>query len=176
MKITFVVALSLLLAWFAWNCFPTPLGDSRVFMPPCIAVARGDGLVNHFDQMLTLDPTGQDRWFHYPPLFPEIVGHLMPHATAQSAIRTLGFLGMVAFIMTAWLWRARPWSWLLVGALATRATHLSYMSGSRTETLAAMIVTAALILGRKSWPFLWGLLALCHPAGAALALMIWGCV
>jgi hypothetical protein len=172
------------LLWaFAVKCFPTPLGDSRMYVPPALSVAQGRGLTNQFDrfEIPNLDKTGAGRFFNYPPLFPLLTGHLTKFlsgsGTPEGIFLVMGFYGVLTLVLTQMIFlvlvrRSLCSVPLAVFAILTRTLQLSYMTGFRAEALGSIWSHTSMLLALL-YPglvipqgILLGLMAVTHPAGA----------
>ncbi|MEI6426838.1 MAG: hypothetical protein WCO45_00410 [Pseudanabaena sp. ELA607] len=77
--------------------FPIPGGDAIAFVPAAVSYSAGNGLKNiiYLLSFIT-DVQHQGRFSHYPPLFPWLVGALMPHHTVQAAFFILGLFSLIS--------------------------------------------------------------------------------
>jgi len=186
------VVSCLLIVLSALYMFPLPGTDARAFIPPAIRYSSGAGLDNPISPLaFDTDLQNQDRFYFYTPLFPWLVGFLMPKATTQAAFMVAAIMRVVA---VAWL------SFLLVkianrtrtGLNSTVAIVIALMVFSyagmflptvgRPEILASIFLVAGvtIVLYTKGLVeailqgCIFGLLGATHPAGAVIAVAVFG--
>ncbi len=80
--------------------FPIPGGDAVAFMPAAIRYSSGFGLDNPiYPLSFATDIKHLGRFCQYPPLFPWIVGFLMPSPTTKSAFLILGLFSSISICL-----------------------------------------------------------------------------
>ncbi len=101
-RVIIVVAGTLVVILFlmGWFVFPKPFGDARAYVGTAVSYARGHGLTNPIYASTTFDPAGLRRCL-YVPLYPWMVGQLMPTATIQAAFMVHGMFSGLCVVLRA---------------------------------------------------------------------------
>ena len=171
----------------AWVCIPIPMVDSHLFVGTAVRYAQGHGLTHPAYFSRHLDPTGLDRVVTYPPLFPWLVGALMPSTDPRwaflliAAIRLaqIGLWGWFYTLMFSRLTAGRSGSryWLtpllLIGIVAEAGGPME----GRPEALVGLLTSVAVVLVlflADRWHgmvlgIVLGLIGSTHPVGAILS-------
>ncbi len=191
--ITVATVLSLLAVVFGYFGYPVSgTNDAIYFMPPAVTFALHHEFTNPVTKRFTnlSDPTGQERFLLYPPLFPMIVSlFISPHiplSYPRQAFLALGLINMISLALASWVFykvatmRDKRLNWLavmLIILVSIITLRVLWGSGGRPETLARLFVTAGLfgmlyLKERKlligTLALLLGLMAATHPGGTLL--------
>lgn len=174
----------------ASHSYPVPGGDSGFFLVPALQFANRGVLTNPLfidkQAIATLDPSGEERFIFYPPLFPLVLSRGMHGATPADIFMSIAILNSLTIFITTLMWckiamkRWRNTILAIVGLLAL-ASGLVGDSG-RPEILGSFIVAlggvVALYATEKYKPILYGvllgLLFATHFIGGAIGLLVVG--
>ena len=196
-KIAIVVAalgISGLFLMFAFFSYPVPAGDSIYFLVPAVQFAAHGALTTPLypsEWMIdtVIDPTGARRFLFYPPLFPLLMGLIMPQANAYGIFWAIAvvnsgiiFLSAVLFYKITTRLGNLNWSKAALIALALVALAASLAETGRPEVLARLFITIGALVPfyvtkKNDWiPFgiLLGLMFATHPAGGIFSLFVLG--
>ncbi len=193
-----IVALgaALLLFAFAGRAYPVPAGDSVFFITPALELATHGTLTNMLfidktEMNNLIDPTGQNRFLFYPPLFPLALRALMFAPTPQAAFLAIALMNTLVVIFSALLFYKTAaengkisWGMVCIIALALLALMAGLdIDNGRPELLARVwVVLAALVpFYAKRYDWLWyglllGLMGATHTIGAVALFLIIGTV
>jgi hypothetical protein len=183
---TLVVILFLM----GWLVFPTPFSDARYYVGAAVSHAQGHGLNNPIYPTTTLDPAGLRRCL-YVPLYPWLVGLLMPTATTQAAFAVHGmFSGLCVVLASILLYRAateegRKLVPVVTGFVCLALVNLSSRwipAEGRPEVLATVwlligMLAAPLVVATRQWlllGLLLGLMGATQPVPAVMAAALIG--
>lgn len=182
-----LVIVTATLVVFARHLFPVPDGDAVAYLPPMVAWAREEGLVNRaWDKAVAFDPAHEGRFVYHGFLYVMLAGSLAPSGDYRGVVAVLALVTALtlaaSFVLLMCTSRLGP----TVGqdpALVLVPLALLGLSSSfvgllyRPETLAtAILVVAATLFA--TLPLRWhpvvaavalGLLAATYPVGAVLA-------
>jgi hypothetical protein len=62
------IICSVILLTFGWYTYPSPGGDSVLYMPTSLSLTVGDGLISYFAPLpIQLDPVGENRVLVFIP-------------------------------------------------------------------------------------------------------------
>jgi len=168
----------------AWVCIPIPMVDSHLFVGTAVRYAQGHGLTHPAYFLRHLDPMGLDRVVTYPPLFPWLVGALMPSTDPRWAFLLIAAMRLAQVGLWAWLYtlmfsrltadRPGSRSWLtslfLIGIIAEAGGPRE----GRPEALVGLLTSVAVVLVlflADRWHgivlgIVLGLIGSAHPVGA----------
>ena len=186
----------LAVCWFIFRTWTTATGfpllavDSQVFLPPALSWAGKGTLVNEvWPSAAILDPTGNRRMIYHGFLYPLILGSLPGTPSPQALGTLLALIQLFAAILfTLILVRLshrdgrRPdaitWFWIVSFSVA--GAYYTYGSPGRPEPLVAVVLYAALLIGRR-FPVDWrirgvgvllGIIAALHPFAGGFSAII----
>jgi hypothetical protein len=183
------IICSVILLTFGWYTYPSPGGDSVLYMPTSLSLTVGDGLISYFAPLpIQLDPVGENRVLVYTPLFFMIVGHLTWEPTAQAAFFLIALFSVLNLIIASVLFykattfdnRHLDWfaTFLIIASIGGVCTTLVYQQSSgRPETLVTFWLLLGILVAIYTPPnYRWlplgtmlGLLGATHPVGAVLS-------
>jgi hypothetical protein len=84
----------------AYFIFPRPETDAIAFLPAAISFARGEGLVNPLYYLAwATDPQEVGRYTFHAPLFPWLVGSLMPDGEVSTAFGVIAGIRAATFLL-----------------------------------------------------------------------------
>ena len=89
--------LLLLLVIFGYFVYPVPYTDVNVYIPPAVSYASSGKLIN---PVFYLESEYGTSFVWLPPLFPMLIGILIPEATSLSAMRAITLFTSISFIMS----------------------------------------------------------------------------
>jgi hypothetical protein len=169
---------------------PLPFPDANAFIPAAVTFRSTGTLANHIYAAAYLyDPAHLGRFIFYPPLFPWLVGSLMPTATPRAAFavlaafRILTILALALLIVRAARNLRDADSWILLGTgsvLLIAEAGMRVPTVGRPEALASLFVVGAistLFLNKEGWRLIAltvasGLIGATHPVGAVISIML----
>lgn len=164
--------------------------DSTFFLPPAVSLATGQGFVNHITDLRSSwgDPTGEERYLYFPPLYPLFLGALLsPSLSLSLPAQTFlwaGVLSAVTVILLAVVFyklatlhgrRFNFFAAALSASLLAVLLRSFWLLLGRPETLENLLLAIALILAfflerpRQRvvlFAIILGLMAATHPFGA----------
>lgn len=153
------IVLSSVKVLFASSVYPLPGADSNAYMPAAIVYANTGKLENPVFSLADNPVVRLDdhRFLWQPPLFPMVIGALMPTADARNAFVTLSIISSITLSINLLIWlialqRSRTTDWLTlltcVSALfACSAILLSLQKSGRPESLVALFCSLMVLCG-----------------------------
>lgn len=180
---------------FAFFKYPVVGEDSARFALPAINFSSGLGLVNEAVDTLTsvTDLTGQGRANYYPPLYPMLIGYLLPRAETSFIFLIIALINSLSILLFALVlykiifkkniyvfdWQKKTLFILAIVAFISTLRIWDF----RPETLAIFLLLSIFWMGISevkywirivAWGICLGIMGTTHPAGLILAFLAIG--
>ncbi len=163
--------------------------DSTFFIPPAISLAIGQGFRNPISDLRSEwgDPTGQERYLYFPPLFSLVISSFILKTSSippsQQAFLGTGILSAIAILLTSLVFykvatlHGKKFDFLsafLISSILFIILRTLWSIMSRPETLESIFLATGFLIAlgaRRPWKLIisfatiLGLMAATHPFG-----------